>query len=161
MRYQAAALSVAEHLPSRLRNGRNARPTSQTVGCDIGGNVPYDLPDVQWRPPSFDDLSVLGTQKGPAITLPPFRYLENADAPRVFLHPGNDPHRVSRVVHPGDDVIKIPSGWYLYLPRSASYTAEPTLPYIYFFHKKEAGVSLRQIIFGDGRHFIASLSTSR
>ena len=43
---------------------------------------------------------------------------------------------------------------YPYLPRSASYTAEPTLPSVYFLHKKEVGVSLRQIFFGDGRHVI-------
>lgn len=42
---------------------------------------------------------------------------------------------------------------YLYLPRSASYTPEPTLPSVYFLHKKEVGFTLRQIFFGDGRHF--------
>lgn len=147
MRYQA--LSVAEHLPPRLRNGRDARPAPQ----------PVKLPDVQWSPPSFDDSSVLGTKKSPAITLPPVRYLENADAPRVFLHPGNKPH----VVYPESYIPETTSSKYppdimqdkyFYLPRSASYTAEPTLPPIYFFHKKEAGVSLHQVFFGDGRHFI-------
>ena len=51
---------------------------------------------------------------------------------------------------------------YPYLPRSASYTAEPTLPSVYFLHKKEVAVSLRQIFFGDGRwHFIDLLMKTR